>query len=148
MQFAAGVPVSVMETISGVDRAVTAFELSYLIGETEAFCDVIFNRWVQATFAVLVATYFAATRLNTLFLKLMGALYLAYSIAQASTLAFQTSKLVDYTGQLETIIGDYAGNIALSAPAGILTFMVYIIGTAATLYFVYHTQKSAEAGNE
>ena len=137
-----------IEAIPGADGAMTAFELSYLIGETEAFCDVIFNRWVQATFAVLVATYFTASRLNTLFLKLMGALYLAYSIAQASTLAFQTSKLIEYVDQLEAIIGDYAGNIALSAPAGILTFLVYTIGTVATLYFVYHTQKSGESGNE
>ena len=53
-------------------EAMKAYELSYLIGETEVFIDVIFNRWVQATFAVLVATYFAGAKINTFFLKLMG----------------------------------------------------------------------------
>lgn len=125
----------------------TAYELSSLISETEVFVDVIFNRWVQATFAVLVATYFAARRINALFLKIMGALYLAYALAQLSTLAFQISKLLDYVEQLETIIDDYAGNILFSAPGGVLILLVYFIGTASALYFLHHTQKNGESSD-
>jgi len=124
-----------------INEAMTAYELSYLISETEAFIDVIFNRWVQATFAVLVATYFAAGRVNGLFLKIMGALYLAYSLAQLSTLAFQISKLIDYVDELETLIDDYAGNVLFSAPSGVLILCVFFIGTFSALYFLHHTQK-------
>jgi hypothetical protein len=124
-----------------INEAMTAYELSYLISETEAFVDVIFSRWVQATFAVLVATYFAAERINTLFLKIMGLLYFAYSLAQLSTIAFQASKLVDYVYALEKLVDDYAGNVIFSVPGAVLILVVFIVGTVSTLYFLHHTQK-------
>ena len=127
-----------------MNETMTVFELSYLIGETEAFIDVVFNRWVQATFAVLVATYFAGTKINMYFLKLMGGLYIAYTLAQAATLAFQISKLNEYIEHLETITEDYAGNAALAVPSGALIILVFVIGTASTLYFIRHTMKSGE----
>lgn len=124
-----------------ISEAMTAYELSYLISETEAFIDVIFNRWVQATFAVLVATYFAAERINTLFLKIMGTLYLVYSLAQLSTVAFQASKLIDYVYELEKLVDDYAGNVLFSIPGAVLILVVFIVGTVSTLYYLNHTQK-------
>jgi hypothetical protein len=125
-----------------ISEAMTAYELSFLISETEAFIDVIFNRWVQATFAVIVASYFAAGRLNALFLKIMGALYLLYSAAQASTIAFQTSKLIDYIEELETLIDDYAGNSLYSAPSAVLILIVFLVGTTCALYFLYYTHRN------
>lgn len=125
------------------ETTMTAYELSYLAYETEVFIEAIFNRWIQATFAVLVATWLAGARLNILFLKLMGALYLAFSLAQLSTFLFQISKLIDYIVQLERIIDDYAGNVFLSAPGGLLSLFIYVIGTWATLYFVRYTYKQS-----
>ncbi len=130
-----------------IGEAMTAYELSFLISETEAFIDVIFNRWVQATFAVIVAAYFAAGRLNAHFLKIMGVLYLFYSIAQASTIAFQTSKLLDYIEELETLIDDYAGNELLSAPSGVLILIVFLVGTASALYFLHYTHKNGASSD-
>ena len=131
-----------------INEAITAYELSYLVSETEAFIDVIFNRWVQATFAVLVATYFAAEKINTLFLKIMGSLYLAYSLAQLSTIAFQASKLIDYVEELETLVDDYAGNVIFSAPGGVLILIVFIVGTLSTLYFLHYTQKEGASSGK
>ena len=130
-----------------IGEAMTAYELSFLISETEAFIDVIFNRWVQATFAVFVAAYFAAGRLNALFLKIMGVLYLFYSIAQASTIAFQTSKLLDYIEELETLIDDYAGNELLSAPSGVLILIVFLVGTTSALYFLQYSYKNGASSD-
>ena len=50
-----------------ISEAMTAFELSYLISETETFIDVIFNRWVQAIFAVLILVVFIVGTVSTLY---------------------------------------------------------------------------------
>ena len=59
----------------------------------------------------------------------MGTLYLAYSLAQLSTIAFQASKLIDYVYELEKLVDDYAGNVLFSIPGAVLILVVCVFQT-------------------
>ena len=66
----------------------TEHDLLTLVLETANAADLRYQNWIQATFAVLVTTYFTSGKINHRFLAIVGLIYLMYSIAQLTAILF------------------------------------------------------------
>lgn len=102
-----------------------------------SFADNLFQMWLTVTFAAILAIYFSHSNITPYLRRLLIGLYLGASIMLIGRwwvaifhhfLTYQNQLIGN--GRLSFPTPEYAGFL------GVLHLMLYLIGTAATLYFM------------
>ena len=117
-------------------------ELALLAG---ASMDTQFQYWLSVTFAVVVASFVSGERLSGPMRLLAAVLYLLASIL----LIFRFFQFAQTTHIYEIALAD-AGTPTASAGSLILItrFLLFGLGTASALYFLFKTKKTHEDSGE
>ena len=120
-------------------------EFIELIGVTTSNINNQFELWLTVTFAVIVASYLAGFRLSAGLRYLIATLYVLVSVLLMLMLlqAVQTADL---------LLGDALTEMTWREPLRMaiasLRFVVWALGTVATLVFIFRGHRSnAEAGD-
>ena len=96
--------------------------------------DSAFNIWMSATFAVLVAVHLVGSNLKRRVLVVIATMYSLFSL-------LYLCRIVD-SGSLAIM---YGTEIAVELPFGfwngVVRLLIFAIGTAATLYFIFRSSK-------
>jgi len=113
-------------------------ELALLAG---ASMDTQFQYWISVTFAVVVASFVAGERLSRPMRLLAAVLYLLASVLLISRFL----QFAQTTRMYEIALAD-AGSPTASAGRLILftRFLLFGLGTASALYFLFKTKKPRE----
>lgn len=119
----------------------TEYELTNLILETATATDLRYQNWIQATFAVLVTTYFTSGKINRRFLASIGLIFFLYSLAQLAAIIYLQNNIIGYNLQLLDM-GKGLESSAIGYSNVILKYLVYFVGTLSTLYYMWFTGKS------
>ncbi len=93
--------------------------------------------WMQATFAVVVAVFFAGERLSMGMRRAALALYLIASILAAVRWAISLHRNLAWrTRLIAEGHGDIPSHGGLILSSTVLTFVMFFAGVAATIYFI------------
>lgn len=104
--------------------------------------DRIFEFWITLTFAVAVAAYIAASNLTRSLYILVTTMYLVVSINLILRSIVSAMKFRELQMQLERA-GEVFPLTDVKIAIAVLTVVTFILGTLATLYFVWHTYREA-----
>jgi hypothetical protein len=116
-----------------MEQPLSTEELIELIGVTTSNINDQFELWLTVTFAVIIASHLAGHRLSKGFRHLVASLYTAVSI-------LLLLMLTDAVRTASLLSGEFAENFfsdPIRLPIAVLRFGVWILGTAATLVFIY-----------
>jgi uncharacterized membrane protein YedE/YeeE len=96
-----------------------------------------FELWLTITFAVIIASYLAGHRLARSLQYLMAALYSAVSVL----LYLMLLRAVQFSQQFDALtVGEFSESNVVLAIA-VLRTSVWILGTIATIVFIFKGQK-------
>jgi hypothetical protein len=123
-----------------VEEQLTTEEFIELIGVTTTSINSQFELWLTVTFAVIVASYLAGHRLSTGLRYLIATLYSLVSVLLGLML-LQAVQTADF------LLGEKLTAIAWSDPLRVtiatLRFVVWGLGTIATLVFIFRNRDDA-----
>jgi hypothetical protein len=110
------------------------YELFYIVLEAG---DRVFQFWLSASFAVVVATFFAAERLSKRMYQLITVAYVLVSFNMAYRYVINVVRLVEIRADLIEQEAWY--EVPATLPAGIAQVAIFAVGFSGTLYFVWST---------
>ena len=110
-----------------------------------ATSDRIFEFWITATFAVVVAVFFVGSKMSRTLYILLSCMYGVVSVNLMIRSYQAATKFVELRQQLLDA-GEVMPSDELNTAVGLLTVLAYIAGTIGTLYFGWHTYKSKVQG--
>ena len=118
----------------------TEHELSTLVFELFRDMDGQIEFWMQATFAVVVAVFFAGDRLSPGIRRVVASLYLIASILAAFRWLLVLRRVLSYRAQMAASgYGDIPTDWWLVLPVTILIILMFLGGVIGTMYFVART---------
>ena len=103
--------------------------------------DQMFEFWLAASFAVILACYFAAEILTRWFYLAISFAYIVFSILTGARFYSASIKLTEFRARLEA-----AGEVfdtGVFFAVGVLHMMLYVLGSIATLAYLYRSATSA-----
>ena len=112
-------------------------ELTTLVFDIFRDMDGQIQFWLEATFAVVVAVFFAGDRLSTPIRRVIAGLYLLASTIAAMRWALFLRRTLKYRERLrEGGYPDIETDPALVGVISPLIMLMFIVGVVATLYFI------------
>ena len=113
------------------------YELSSLVYELFRDMDSQIQFWMQATFAVVVAVFFAGERLPRGIRRVVAALYLVASVLAALRWLLVLRRVLSYRAQMVTAgYQDIPTDWWLVLPVTALIALMFLGGVTATMYFL------------
>ncbi len=114
------------------------YETLYAVLEAS---DRIFEFWITASFAVVIATFLAASRVTKVMFVLIS---FTYGIVLANMLIRWSIATLKFREIQASLIeqGKVFPSSLLIDTSGFLTITTFIIGTCGTLYFVWFTYRN------
>ena len=113
------------------------YELSTLVYDLFREMDGQIEFWMQATFAVVVAVFFAGDRLSRGIRRVVASLYLVASILAALRWTLFLRRVLFYRGEMTSAgYGDIPTDWWLVIPVTVLIQLMFVGGVLGTLYFV------------
>ena len=115
------------------------FEVLQMIQAMIDRLEGVFQYWMSATFAAIVASHLSGEKLTKIYAGMLTALYLIFTISVAVRMAAWNTILERYSGMLLEIRKDP------TVPSGMGTVIVgslwvtLILGAIATLVFIWHS---------
>jgi hypothetical protein len=109
------------------------YEIYYIVLAT---MDQIYEFWLTASFAVVIASYFAAKHLTRALYIVLALAYSLFSIWLAVRMWAASSKLEDIRARLLKLGETFAD---ISLPFIVLLVSLYVLGFAGTLLFLRHS---------
>lgn len=103
--------------------------------------DQVFEFWLTATFAVVVASNFMTGRLNRRLAGLIAAAYSFFSVAMLFRWMIASGQMLDKRDRLIVAGENYP--LEASNIAGLLMIMTYAIGLVAALFFVWSAYRES-----
>ena len=115
-----------------------------LIYEAISFGDSLFELWLTITFAAILAIFFSSDRIERFMRLLLVGLYSASSVLLTGRWIVAMLHYVHYQ---ETILT--SGYAAFPTPSigqllGVLHFVLFVLGSAATVYFMLTFGRDAD----
>jgi len=115
------------------------YELLYIVLEA---ADRVFQFWMSASFAIVIAAFLAADRLSKRMYQLITFAYLLVSLNMFLRYAVNANRFAAIRTELVER-GEWY-DVPTSLAAGVTQGAVFIIGTVGTLYFVWQTYKARQ----
>jgi len=122
----------------------TEFELHELINETIVIAENNFEFWLTASFAVLVAGYFAVPNLLSGFQRIVFALYGLVSLVFLIRWLDMGFLIRRYSMELVELGGSAPGTVGTNV-AFVLQTLILIFGTIATICFLQYRGRDNNA---
>lgn len=116
-----------------------------------SFADSLFELWLTVTFAAILAIYFASARITPFMRWLLMALYGGTAVVLTGRWLVAINHVLTYQRMLEEAgFEAFPSPVRGTAPLGVLHFLMFLVGSIATLYFMSsfrheRTEKSAPA---
>lgn len=123
----------------------TFFQLLQLIDITINRLESVFQFWLSATFAAIVASHLASDRLTKAYASMLTGLYLVFTFSVVVRMMAFRETLERYLFQVAEIRGDSLG----SSVVGLVNASIWatvILGTLATVVFIWHSYLTAGNG--
>ena len=123
----------------------TFFQLLQLIDITINRLESVFQFWLSATFAAIVASHLASDSLTKAYASMLTGLYLVFTFSVVVRMMAFRETLERYLFQVAEIRGDSLG----SSVVGLVNASIWatvILGTLATVVFIWHSYLTT--GNE
>ena len=115
----------------------TEYELTSLVYDLFRDMDAQIEFWMQTTFAVVVAVYFAGHRLSLALRRFIAFLYLAASLQVALRWLLFLRRVIDYREQMAGLgMQDIPTTNALVGPVTLLLLAMFVGGVIGTVYFL------------
>lgn len=116
----------------------TYFQLLQLVDITINRLESVFQFWLSATFAAIVASHLASDRLTKAYASMLTGLYLVFTFSVVVRMMAFRETLGRYFLQLAEIREDSLGSSVVDLVNGSIWATV-ILGTIATVVFIWHT---------
>jgi len=116
----------------------TYFQLLQLVDITINRLESVFQFWLSATFAAIVASHLASDRLTKAYASMLTGLYLVFTFSVVVRMMAFRETLGRYFLQLSEIREDSLGSSVVDLVNGSIWATV-ILGTIATVVFIWHT---------
>jgi len=116
----------------------TYFQLLQLVDITINRLESVFQFWLSATFAAIVASHLASDRLTKAYASMLTGLYLVFTFSVVVRMMAFRETLGRYFLQLAEIREDSLGSSVVGLVNGSIWTTV-ILGTIATVVFIWHT---------
>ena len=107
-----------------------------------ALSDSAMQFWISITFAVIVATHFVGKRIGRTMYVLMTSLYALVSLISIARYLGASARMILYTNALREG-GEWPVPWIYTVVAGYGTFLLLVLGTFGTLYFMYTVRRDA-----
>jgi hypothetical protein len=105
--------------------------------------DRIFEFWLTASFAVVVASHFISSSMSRGLALLMSSAYVLFSAAMAARFLIVSFKMNETQGRLVSIGESYPGE--LSQFVGILLVSLFAVGSVGVLAFVWRAYRQSSS---
>ena len=113
------------------------YELTSLVYDLFRDMDSQISFWMQSTFAVVVAVYFAGHRLSLGFRRFIALIYLAASVQSAMRWSLLLGRTISYRDQMiERGMSDIPTTWWLVGSVSILIIVIFVGGVLGTVYFL------------
>lgn len=116
----------------------TYFQLLQLVDITINRLESVFQFWLSATFAAIVASHLASDRLTKAYASMLTGLYSVFTFSVVVRMMAFRETLGRYFLQLAEIREDSLGSSVVDLVNGSIWATV-ILGTIATVVFIWHT---------
>lgn len=117
------------------------FETLQMINLSIDRLESVFEFWLSATFAAIVASHLAGEKLTKIYAGMLTSIYLIFTFSVVVRSMAWNDALDRYSKMLRTLRGDLIEsptfdlvNVSISA--------TIILGTLATVFFVWHSYKT------
>ena len=117
------------------------FEVLQMVNSTIDRLESVFQFWLSATFAAIVASHLAGEKLTKLYAGVLTSIYLVFTFSVAVRITAWRSSLEQYLLRASEIRGD-AGGSAVFDLINISLWATIILGTIATVVFIWHSYRS------
>ena len=117
------------------------FEILQMVDSTINRLESVFQFWLSATFAAIVASHLAGEKLTKLYAVVLTSIYLVFTFSVAVRITAWRSSLEQYLLRASEIRGD-AGGSAVFDLINISLWGTIILGTIATIIFIWHSYRS------
>lgn len=112
-----------------------------------SFADTLFQVWLTVTFAAILAIYFSRTEISALMRRLLIALYAGTAVVLTGRWAAGMFHIMAYDKLIvEGGFAPFPTPPALGLTMGILHFSMFVVGSLATIYFMYSFGKERRTG--
>ena len=113
-----------------------------------SFGDSLFQLWLTITFAAILAAYFAREQITPFMRRLILALYAGTSILLTGRWVNAMIQILSYREVLEQEgFAPFPTVMVFGNALGLLHFLMFSIGSVATIYFLYTFRDSATDGD-
>ena len=120
----------------------TFFQLLQLVDITINRLESVFQFWLSATFAAIVASHLANDRLTRAYASMLTGLYLVFTFSVVVRMMAFRETLERYFLQVAEMRGDSLGSSVVGLVNGSIWATV-ILGTIATVVFIWHSYLTA-----
>ena len=118
------------------------FETLQMIQAVVDRMESVFQYWMSATFAAIVASHLSGEKLTRIYAGMLTGLYLVFTISVAVRLLTWSYGLERYSGLLREYRGDLSGSPLLGNIISGSAWATLILGTMATIVFIWHSYSS------
>jgi hypothetical protein len=121
------------------------FETLQMINLSIDRLESVFEFWLSATFASIVASHLAGEKLTKVYAGMLTSIYLIFTFSVVVRSMAWSDALERYSKMLRTLRGD----VSESPTLDLVSFSIWatiILGTLATVFFIWHahtTNKTA-----
>jgi hypothetical protein len=117
------------------------FEILQMVDSTINRLESVFQFWLSATFAAIVASHLAGEKLTKLYAGVLTSIYLVFTFSVAVRITAWRSSLEQYLLRASEVRGD-AGDSAVFGLINMSLWATIILGTIATVVFIWHSYRS------
>ena len=113
------------------------FETLQMINLSIDRLESVFQFWLSATFAAIVASHLAAEKLTKIYASVLTALYVIFTFSVIVRSMAWSDALERYSQMLRTLRNDLSEPATLNLVSGSI-WATIILGTSATVFFIWH----------
>jgi len=117
------------------------FETLQMINLSIDRLESVFQFWLSATFASIVASHLAGEKLTKIYAGMLTGLYLIFTFSVIVRSITWSGALERYSEMLHTLRGDLGESATFSIVNGSI-WATLILGTLATVIFIWHSYTS------
>ena len=117
------------------------FETLQMINLSIDRLESVFQFWLSATFAAIVASHLAGEKLTKIYASMLTGLYLIFTFSVIVRSITWSGALERYSEMLRTLRGDLGESTTFSIVNGSI-WATLILGTLATVIFIWHSYTS------
>lgn len=113
------------------------FETLQMINLSIDRLESVFEFWLSATFAAIVASHLAGEKLTKIYAGILTSIYLIFTFSVVVRSMAWSDALERYSKMLRTLRGDLSESTTLGL-VNVSIWATIILGTLATVFFIWH----------